>query len=107
MTKRFLDKYEQRAALKAAGIPVPGVVVIPPSAGAQIATLIADIQFPAVLKLRAATAARHVSRCRRGQLRQLLAPDDGERVAATEEYVLEEYIPDAPKPIPPSPTTCR
>ena len=99
VTKRFLDKYEQRAALKAAGIPVPGVVVIPPDASAaQIATLIADIQFPAVLKLRRGYGSRdmyHVANA--DQLRQLLAPDDGEHVAAPEEYVLEEYIPDTPQ----------
>jgi biotin carboxylase len=99
VTERFLDKYEQRRALKAAGIPVPGVVAISPDASAaQIAALTVDIAFPAVLKLRRGYGSRdmyHVANAE--QLRQLLAPDAGDRVAAPEEYVLEEYIPDAPQ----------
>src|SRR5690242_8974217 len=53
VTARFLDKFQQRAALQAAGIPVPRIAVLPADAtAAQLLELTARITYPAVLKPR-------------------------------------------------------
>jgi biotin carboxylase len=100
VTRRFLDKFEQRSALREAGVPVPGFVAIPGDADAvAIAALVAGLAFPAVLKPRRGYGSRetyHVTDADR--LLALLAPPDGARVVPREEYVLEEYLPDAGSP---------
>jgi biotin carboxylase len=97
VTQLFLDKNDQRAALLNAGIAVPGFASIPADASAaEVIALTAGLAYPGVLKPRNGYGSRdtyHVESAE--QLLALLAPANGERVAAPVEYVLEEYLPDA------------
>ncbi len=95
VTARFLDKYEQRAKLRAAGLIVPSFVSIPAGAtAAEISQLTAAANFPAVLKPRSGYASRETHRVERADgVLDLLVPA-GARATSTEAYVLEEYLPD-------------
>jgi biotin carboxylase len=97
VTARFLDKFEQRAALQAADIPVPGIAVLPADAdAARLQALTAGITYPGVLKPRHGYGSRDTYHVESGaRLLELLAPETGERVVPREEYVLEEYLADA------------
>jgi biotin carboxylase len=97
VTHLFLDKCDQRAALRAAGVVVPGFVSIPADASAgQMIALAANITFPAVLKPRRGTGSRDTYRVESPDaLVSLLAPAHRDRPAARTEYILEEFIPDA------------
>jgi hypothetical protein len=95
VAERATDKYVQRTALKAAGVPVPAFWPIPQAddaAGWDALTIQAS--FPAILKPRRGAASRGVVLVRSlAQLRQRigeLAPE----AAAAGELLLEGYLPD-------------
>jgi biotin carboxylase len=97
VTHLFLDKCDQRAALREAGVVVPGFVSIPTDASdGEMITLAANIAFPAVLKPRCGTGSRDTYHVESPDaLVSLLAPTRGDRLVARTEYILEEFIPGA------------
>jgi biotin carboxylase len=89
---RATDKYRQRAALEAGGVPVPGHWLLPPANdGAAWAELASQARFPAMLKPRHGSGSRGVVEVR--SLAQLRAS-----VARRHEHepalMLEEYLRD-------------
>jgi len=96
VTRLFLDKHEQRSALREAGVVVPEFVAIPPRASPEaISALAGAVAFPAVLKPVRGSGSRdtyHVDSADR--LVQILATALAEPAGAGEEYLLEEYLPD-------------
>jgi ATP-grasp domain len=98
---KLTDKHAQRTALRAAGLAVPAFELI--EAGVDIATAVRQLEgfpFPAVLKPRHGQASRdtfHIERLEEfvGVLAELRSRPDRQ----PEEYVLEEYVPDASEPL--------
>jgi glutathione synthase/RimK-type ligase-like ATP-grasp enzyme len=63
VTKRLVDKFEQREALRAGGLPVPRFVVVPPSpTPADIDAIASQVDFPVVLKPRRGAGSRDTVR---------------------------------------------
>jgi biotin carboxylase len=95
VTALFLDKYEQRRALRAADITVPNFIAIPAgSSAASIRELAADVTFPAVLKPRFGCGSRDTSHVTSAaELIAGLQSVQASRTAAEEDYLAEEYIP--------------
>jgi biotin carboxylase len=92
--ERASDKYTQRRALAAAGVPVPAHWLIPPLDDAPAWTALGPLHFPAMLKPRQGSGSRGVVRVESlAQLRGLLAAPDG---GAGTPALLEEYLPDRP-----------
>jgi biotin carboxylase len=59
VTRRLVDKFEQRQALQDGGLPVPGFVVVPPRPTPDdVEKLAADVSFPVVLKPRRGAGSR-------------------------------------------------
>jgi biotin carboxylase len=89
------DKLHQREALRAAGLPTPGVVALPERADREtVQRLAASIRYPAVLKPRRASGSWHtfpVSSA--SELGELWTQATAE---SPEEMILEEYLPDGP-----------
>jgi biotin carboxylase len=118
---RLTDKYLQREALQAAGLPVPGFWQVPDEADERGWQALASVAtFPAVLKPRRGEGSRDIVRVRSfDELRVLVAetpaaeasdggapagdaaPADGESPPARHErahdLVLEEYLGDRPE----------
>jgi biotin carboxylase len=96
--RRLEDKYHQRKALAAAGLPTPPVLALPAGAGEdELRSLLDQASFPAVLKPRIASGSWHtfqVQDARQlGELLEQLAHEPAE------ERILEGFIPDGP-PLP-------
>jgi biotin carboxylase len=92
------DKYHQREAMRAAGMPTPPVLALPAGAGGEeLGALLEQASYPAVLKPRIASGSWHTFRVQDArQLQQLL-----EQLAhePAEDRILEGLIPDGP-PLP-------
>jgi biotin carboxylase len=90
------DKYHQREALRAGGLPTPAVVAIP--AGTDQSTLndlSAQVSYPAMFKPRRASGSWHTFRVdSEVELHERLAELGGELL---EEMILEGYLPDGPE----------
>ncbi len=89
------DKYHQRETLRAAGLPTPPVVALP--AGVDEVTLralIADADYPAVLKPRRASGSWHTFRVDSAE--ELLALLRELAHEPAEERILEGYLSDGP-----------
>jgi biotin carboxylase len=89
------DKYHQRETLRAAGLPTPAVIALPAGTDeATVRALVADADYPAVLKPRRASGSWHTFRVDDAvellSLLRELAPEP------TEERVLEGYLSDGP-----------
>lgn len=99
VAERLTDKYAQRVALQAAGLPVPGFWPIPgddDEEGSWTA-LEQAARFPAVLKPRRGEGSRDVVRVESLQeLRSKVAETPTASAAADSELVLEEYLRDRP-----------
>jgi biotin carboxylase len=97
VTRLFVNKYAQRAAFRAAGLIVPEFVSLSAeSSAAQIVEVAAAFRFPGVLKPMGGSGSRdtyHVECADR--LLQLFTPERGDRELPREDFVLEEYLPDA------------
>jgi biotin carboxylase len=79
------DKLQQRAALRAAGLPVPGFAAV--QAGDQDV----DVRFPAVLKPRAGAGSRDTFKVHSlAEATEILASCD-----PNEEFILEEWLSDS------------
>ncbi len=91
--RALTDKHEQRAALRAAGVIVPGFWPVPGLGDAEAWTELGRVaRFPAVLKPRHGDGSRDVVRVDDfAQLRELIAEIDGSSSAG---FVLEEYLRD-------------
>jgi D-alanine-D-alanine ligase-like ATP-grasp enzyme len=93
------DKLHQREALRAAGLPTPGVIALPAGAArASVQRLGSAIGYPAVLKPRKASGSWHTfpvaNPMALGELWAQLAPEEPEAM------VVEEYLSDgAPMPL--------
>ena len=93
---KLTDKYEQRAALAAAGLAVPAFGTIPPDADdAAVAALAEEFPYPAVLKPRRGQASRDTFPIDSyDELRTTLAELRARRDQPVEEYILEQFVPD-------------
>ncbi|MHB1776110.1 MAG: ATP-grasp domain-containing protein [Acidimicrobiales bacterium] len=94
---RLADKWEQRRALRAGGVPVPAVWPLPavrdPATRAAVARC---ATYPAVVKPRAGSGSRHTLLVGdAGELVEVLAWLD-RRPDAAEPMVVEEYLPGWP-----------
>ena len=100
VTRLFLDKYEQRIALRNAGFVMPGIASIPADVtAADVVAHTAHLMFPVVMKPRNGSGSRDTYRVETAdELVQLLAPTRGDRIAAGTEYVVEEYLTDSTAP---------
>ena len=96
VTKRLVDKFEQREALRAAGLPVPRFVVVPPSpTPADIDAIASHVDFPVVLKPRRGAGSRDTVRV--GDVAQLRAALDQPSTptpagAQDEPMIVEEFL---------------
>lgn len=99
VAERLTDKYTQRAALREAGLPVPGYWLIPADDDADAWEALArEASFPAVLKPRRGEGSRDTVRVNSLQeLRAMAAQTPGEAGSAPPELVLEEYLRDRPE----------
>jgi biotin carboxylase len=94
VARRLEDKLYQREALRAAGLPTPGIVALPADADrATVERLGSSISYPAVLKPRKASGSWHTfpvaSVSALGDLWDELAAEPEARLA-------EEYLSDGP-----------
>lgn len=98
---RLVDKLEQRRALRAAGLPTPGCVALHVPVRAHERHELESIAFPAVCKPRIGEASRDtVLVTGPAELDALLHEHAAaERGTAERELVVEEYIPDATRPL--------
>lgn len=88
------DKYSQRAALEAAGLPTPRYRVIDADVLGNIAQLLDDVPLPAVLKPRRGEGSRDtVSITSQAQLESQLKTLESR--SRGRQYVLEEYLEDS------------
>ncbi len=89
------DKYHQRETLRAAGLPTPPVLALPAGADeAALRALVADAQYPAVLKPRRASGSWHTFRVDSAEACLALLRELAQEPA--EERILEGYLPDGP-----------
>jgi hypothetical protein len=88
------DKFQQRAVLRAGGLPEPACAVVAPSiSGSDLADLEAEVGWPAVLKPRSAQGSRYTFRVDdAAHLETLLASLGPTRP----DMVLEGYLADDP-----------
>jgi biotin carboxylase len=87
------DKYEQREALRAAGLPTPAVVRLPPGASSpEVQRLAGEVGYPAVLKPVRASGSWHTFPIRDAHELDSI----WERLSAgpQEPLILEQYLPD-------------
>jgi biotin carboxylase len=96
---RLTDKYAQRAALRDAGLPVPGYWQVPESDDEQAWEVLAqEASFPAVLKPRRGEGSRDTVRVDSLQeLRDAVAAGPDPTGSAPAALVLEEYLRDRPE----------
>lgn len=99
--RRLTDKFAQRAALRAAGLPAPGSWVIDENdIDTALSRIRAEATFPAVLKPRHGEGSRDtVSVAALEELTTLFSQVHESTDGTSREFVLEEYIPDADYPI--------
>lgn len=92
------DKRAQRAALAAAGLPVPAVLPVPPRRDrAAVAALLGAVAFPAVLKPRRSDCSRNTVLVRsREELVAALGDVARHAPADRDALQLEEYLGDRP-----------
>jgi biotin carboxylase len=99
VAERLTDKYAQRAALRDAGLPMPGFWQVPPEGDeAAWKELRQQASFPAVLKPRRGEGSRDTVRV--GSLQELqatVAETPGEAGSPRPTLVLEEYLRDRPE----------
>ena len=96
--RRLEDKYHQRQALAAAGMPTPTVLALPAGASEQeLHSLISGAGYPAVLKPRVASGSWHTFRVRDARHLEALLSQLAHEPA--EDRILEGLIPDGP-PLP-------
>jgi glutathione synthase/RimK-type ligase-like ATP-grasp enzyme len=85
------DKFEQRLALRAGGLPVPAVLsVCPRSVGCREAAEDLEMTWPAVLKPRRGSGGRETFLVSGPEELVSVLDDASEQ----EEFILEEYLPD-------------
>jgi biotin carboxylase len=90
--RRLEDKYHQRQALAAAGMPTPPVLALPAGArGQELRSLLDQASYPAVLKPRVASGSWHTFPVQ--DARQLDALLEQLAEAPAEERILEGLIP--------------
>ncbi len=94
---KLTDKHAQRQALSAAGLRVPAFTVIPGGADlGAVAKLTGNFRYPAVLKPRFGQASRNtVPVSSPAAVLSTLVEMVGDPQADSEDYVLEELVPDA------------
>lgn len=89
------DKYHQREALRAAGLPTPPVITLPAGADeATVRALVADADFRAVLKPRRASGSWHTFRVDSAEELHALLRELAHE--PPEERILEGYLSDGP-----------
>jgi biotin carboxylase len=89
------DKLYQRAALRAAGLPTPGTVALPPDADrTAVERLGSSISYPAVLKPRRASGSWHTFPV--ASVDALGERWDELAASEPEERLVEEYLSDGP-----------
>ncbi len=90
---RLNDKYLQRQALKAAGLPTPGSVRLPAGISVEAAVAVAaDLDYPAILKpAHGASSRATYAVCNAAEVGRRLAE---RRDYPSEDFVVEERIPD-------------
>ena len=94
VARRLEDKLYQREALRAAGLPTPGIVALPADADrATVERLSSAISYPAVLKPRKASGSWHTFPV--ASVSELGDMWD-ELVAEPEPRIVEEYLSDGP-----------
>jgi biotin carboxylase len=93
------DKYLQRAALRRAGVAVPGYWLVPDEDQADAWSSLAQAAtFPAVLKPRRGEASRDTARVSSlEEVRAIALGVAGESESGRAELVLEEYLQDRPQ----------
>jgi biotin carboxylase len=101
VTARLVDKFLQREALRAGGLPVPRFLGVPPRlASEDVDALVAQVEFPVVLKPRHGAGSRNTMRVGDAeQLRELLA-EEQPPTSPGSTMVVEEYMVGAPVPPP-------
>jgi hypothetical protein len=93
VAERFTDKLAQRAALREAGVAVPGFWNVPETSDqAAWAQLAEEARFPAVVKPRRSEGSRDTVRV--GSLGEVQAIADNTRSGS---LILEEYLADRPE----------
>lgn len=89
------DKFHQREAMRAAGLPTPPVVSLPASADrSKLEALIDGVTYPAILKPRRASGSWHTFRADSADelMARLIQLED----EPVEERIVEGYLPDGP-----------
>jgi biotin carboxylase len=87
------DKYEQREALRTAGLPSPAIVRLPPGAASLVVQRLAgDVGYPAVLKPARASGSWHTFPIR--DARELDSVWEMLSAGPPEPLILEQYLPD-------------
>ncbi len=93
VVQRLLDKVTQRQALRSGGLPVPSCIAVPGHpTGAAVDALVAEIEFPVVIKPRQGAASRDTLMAQdEGTLRAAIAElstDDAESTMVVESYMV-------------------
>jgi biotin carboxylase len=94
----LMDKFLQRTALHAGGLPVPGFWLVPDrDEDESWKTIEGEIRFPALLKPRAGHASRDVVKVASLEALQLRLGEVGEELDGEQAgFVIEEYLEDRP-----------
>jgi biotin carboxylase len=92
-TTRYLtDKFAQREALRAGGLPVPRSIIVRADLR-DITTVVASVDFPVVLKPRQGAAGRDTVRARDAdELRQHISEHTAPSTGPEASMVVEEYL---------------
>jgi glutathione synthase/RimK-type ligase-like ATP-grasp enzyme len=91
--RRLRDKFEQRRALRAGGLPVPAVLAVSSgTVGSRAEAAQLAMSWPAVLKPRRGSGGRETFLVANPQQLLTILEDAPER----EQFILEEYLPDRP-----------
>ncbi len=104
VTRRLVDKFEQRRALRDGGLPVPRFAVVPQCPSAEdLETVVAGVSFPVVLKPRRGAGSRDTVLVHDAdELRALLSDPAPSPTGEYEPMIVEEFLVGSPTATGPS-----